>query len=261
MGGIGQAAIALANDVGAEIYATAGSESKRTQLLGLGVRAAFDSHSEEWFDGLMKATGGQGVDVVLNSLAGRHVPLCLEALRAGGWHCEIGKVDIYADSALGLRVFRKNLRFAALDLDRLMVDDPYLSRELSEACLDLLDRGVVPPLPVTVFPYGDYAKALRLMTSGQHQGKLVLKAPPESAHSDFPIDDRRPLLNPDGTYLVTGGLGGFGQRLLPYLVTAGARHLTLLDRDPERRRSENWLRQVHDPRGHRTRGRDRHRSG
>ena len=243
MGGIGQAAIALANDVGAEIYATAGSESKRTQLLGLGVKAAFDSHSEEWFDGLMKETGGQGVDVVLNSLAGRHVPLCLEALRSGGWHLEIGKVDIYADSALGLRVFRKNLRFAALDLDRLMVDDPLLSRELSETCLDLLDRGVVPPLPVTVFPYGEYAKALRLMTSGQHQGKLVLTAPSASAAPDFPINDRRPLLDPEGTYLVTGGLGGFGRRLLPYLVTAGARHLTLMDRDPERRRSESWLRQ------------------
>ena len=243
MGGIGQAAIALANNVGAEIYATAGSEAKRERLLALGVRAAFDSHSEDWYDGVMKATGGQGVDVVLNSLAGRHVPLCLKALRAGGWHCEIGKVDIFADSALGLRVFRKNLRFAAIDLDRLMVDDPLLSRELSEACLDLLDRGVVPPLPVTVFSYGDYAKALRLMTSGQHQGKLVLKAPPAGTAPDFPIDDRRPLLDPDGTYLVTGGLGGFGQRLLPYLVTAGARHLTLMDRDPERRRSEYWLRQ------------------
>ena len=243
MGGIGQAAIALANNVGAEIYATAGSESKREQLLELGVRAAFDSHSEDWYDGLMTATGGQGVDVVLNSLAGRHVPLCLQALRAGGWHCEIGKVDIFADSALGLRVFRKNLRFAAIDLDRLMVDDPLLSRELSEACLELLDGGAVPPLPVTVFPYGDYAKALRLMTSGQHQGKLVLKAPPASAAPDFPIDDRRPLLDPEATYLVTGGLGGFGQRLLPYLVTAGARHLTLMDRDPERRRTEYWLRQ------------------
>ena len=243
MGGIGQAAIALASNVGAEIYATAGNESKRERLLELGVRAVFDSHSEEWYDGLMTATGGQGVDVVLNSLAGRHVPLCLESLRAGGWHCEIGKVDIYADSALGLRVFRKNLRFAALDLDRLMVDDPLLSRELSETCLDLLDRGVVPPLPVTAFPYGDYERALRLMTSGQHQGKLVLKAPSAPAAPDFPIDDRRPLLDPEGTYLVTGGLGGFGQRILPYLVTAGARHLTLLDRDPERRRSESWLRQ------------------
>ena len=226
MGGMGRAAIALANHVGAEIYATAGSESKRDQLLALGVRAAFDSHSEEWYEGLMTATGGQGVDVVLNSLAGRHVSLCLEALRPGGWHCEIGKVDIYADNALGLRVFRKNLRFAALDLDRLMVDDPLLSRELSEACLDLLERGVVPPLPVTVFPYGDYARALRLMTSGQHQGKLVLKAPSAFHHPDFPIDDRRPLLDPEATYLVTGGLGGFGQRLLPYLVAAGARHLT-----------------------------------
>ena len=242
MGGIGQAAIALANDVGAEVYATAGSESKREQLLALGVRAAFDSHSEDWYAALMRATGGQGVDVVLNSLAGRHISLCLEALRPGGWHCEIGKVDIYADSALGLRVFRKNLRFAAIDLDRLMVDDPLLSRELSQACLDLLDRGVVPPLPVTVFPYGDYAKALRLMTTGQHQGKLVLQAPPASADPGFPIDDRRPLLDPDATYLVTGGLGGFGQRLLPYLVSAGARHLTLMDRDPERRRSESWLR-------------------
>ena len=245
MGGIGQAAIALANSVGAEIYATAGSESKREQLLALGVRAAFDSHSEDWYDELMKATRGQGVDVVLNSLAGRHVLLCLQALRAGGWHCEIGKVDIYADSALGLRVFRKNLRFAAIDLDRLMVDDPMLSRELSEICLGLLDRGVVPPLPTTVFSYADYPAALRLMTTGQHQGKLVLKAPPASADPEpgFPIDDRRQLLDPEATYLVTGGLGGFGQRLLPYLVTAGARHLTLMDRDPERRRSEYWLRQ------------------
>ncbi len=243
MGGIGQAAIALANRAGAEIYATAGTPDKRDRLLELGARAAFDSHSEEWYDGLMKATGGQGVDVVLNSLAGGHVPLCLQALRSGGWHCEIGKVDIYADSALGLRVFRRNLRFAAIDLDRLMVDDPFLSRELSETCLALLDRGEVPPLEVTVFPYGDHARALRFMTSGQHRGKLVLKAPQASAAAEFPINDRRPLLDPRGTYLVTGGLGGFGRRLLPYLVTAGARHLTLMDRDPEGRRDESWLRQ------------------
>ena len=243
MGGVGQAAIALANHVGAVIYATAGSESKREKLLALGVRAVFDSRSVEWYEGLMNATNGGGVDVVLNSLAGPHVPLCLQALRAGGWHCEIGKVDIYTDGTLDLRVFRKNLRFAAIDMDRLMVDDPFLSRRLSEACLDLLDRGLVSPLPVTVFHFGDYAKALRLMTSGQHQGKLILKAPPTSVDREFSIDDRRPLLDSNATYFVTGGLGGFGQRLLPYLVTAGARHLTIMDRDPERRRSEYWLRQ------------------
>ena len=243
MGGVGQAAIALARNVGAEIYATAGSESKRNQLLKLGARAAFDSHSDGWYPSLMTATEGKGVDVVLNSLAGPHVSLCLEVLRAGGWHCEIGKVDIYSDSALGLRVFRKNLRFAAIDMDRLMLDDPLLSRQLSEKCLDLLNRGVVKPIPVTAFRYGEYARALRLMTSGGHQGKLVLTTPPALAERDFPVVDRRPFLDPEATYLVTGGLGGFGQRLLPYLVTVGARHLTLMDRDPERRRSEYWLRQ------------------
>ena len=244
MGGVGQAAIALAKHVGAEIYATAGSEAKRSALLALGAKAAFDSHREDWHEELMAATGGEGVDVVLNSLAGPHLERCLEALRPGGWHCEIGKVDIYSDHRLGLYIFRKNLRFAAIDVDRLMRDDPYLSRELSETCLDLLDRGTLPALPVTVFDYEDYAKAFRLMTSGRHQGKLVLKAPPAGARPSFPIVDRRPLLDPDATYLVTGGLGGFGLCLLAYLVCAGARHLTLMDRDPHRRRSVEWVRQA-----------------
>ena len=242
MGGVGQAAIALARHVGAEIYATAGSEGKRKQLLSLGVRAAFDSHSHGWYDGLMAGTGGEGVDVVLNSLAGRHVELCLQALRPGGWHCEIGKVDIYADNDLGLRLFRKNLRFAAVDVDRLMLDDPALSRELSQTCLDLLDQGALPPLPVTVFPYEDHARALRLMTTGQHQGKLVLRAPDAAAGAESAIADVRPLFDPDATYLVTGGLGGLGLRLLPYLAASGARHITLMDRDPERQRDAEWIR-------------------
>ena len=247
MGGVGQAAIALARHVGAEVYATAGSDSKREQLRALGVRAAFDSHSLDWYDELLAATGGEGVDVVLNSLAGRHIALCLEALRPGGWHCEIGKVDIYADNALSLSVFRKNLRFAAIDVDRLMNDDPFLTRELSQQCLDLLERRAVPPLPVTTFPYRDYEEPLRLMTTGQHTGKLVLTAPTPSGRDGGdppPVADLRPYLDPEATYLVTGAFGGFGRLLLPYLATAGARHITLLDRDPQRRRSADWLRRT-----------------
>ena len=242
MGGVGQAAIALARHVGAEIYTTAGNADKREQLLAMGARGAFDSHSYDWYDDLMTATGGEGVDVVLNSLAGRHIELCLRALRPGGWHCEIGKIDIYADNDLGLRIFRKNLRFAAIDVDRLMIDDPQLTRELSEACMELLGRCALPPLPVTVFPYRDYAEALRLMTTGRHQGKLVLKAPRDPADPGFPVADVRSLFDPAATYLVTGGLGGFGLRLIPYLVASGARHLTLLDRDPQRRRDAEWIR-------------------
>ncbi len=244
MGGVGQAAMALARHAGAEIYATAGSEEKRERLRALGVRAAFDSHSYDWQGELMAATGGEGVDVVLNSLAGRHVTLCLEALRPGGWHCEIGKVDIYSDNALNLSVFRKNLRFAAIDVDRMMCDDPVLARELSQKCMNLLEEGAVPPLPVTVFPYRDYAQALRLMTAGRHTGKLVLKAPDAPGDEAPPVADFRPFLDSEATYLVTGGMGGFGKLLLPYLASVGARHFTLLDRDPQRRRSADWIRET-----------------
>ena len=244
MGGVGQAAIALAHHVGAEVYATAGNKSKREQLLKMGVRAAFDSHSHDWYEDLMHATDGEGVDVVLNSLAGHHIALCLKALRASGWHCEIGKVDIYTDNSLSMRVFRKNLRFAAIDVDRLMLDDPVLSHMLSQACLDLMEEGAVPPPRLTTFEYRDYARALRLMTTGQHQGKLVLRAPSDPAARGFGIADARPFLDPEATYLVTGALGGFGLRFVPYLIAAGARHLTLMDRDPERRRSVEWIRQT-----------------
>ena len=125
-----------------------------------------------------------------------------------------------------------------------MNDDPELARELSQECMNLLDRGAVPPLPLTSFSYGDYAQALRLMTTGRHTGKLVLKAPAAPGAEDFPIVDLRPYLDPEATYLVTGGLGGFGRLLLPYLVSAGARHVTMMDRDPKRRRSAEWVRKT-----------------
>ena len=75
------------------------------------------------------------------------------------------------------------------------------------------------------------------MMSGQHQGKLVLEVPPKDEDPDFPIADRQPFLDPDATNLVMGGFGRLGLRLLSDLVVSSARHIALLDRDPQRRRS------------------------
>jgi len=242
MGGVGQAALELAKHLGAEIFVTAGSESKRSALERMGVRAVFDSRSFEWYDELMQQTTGEGVEAVLNSLAGNHVALGLQALKAGGWHLEIGKVDIYADNALRLGKFRKNIRFAAIDIDRLMCDDPDLIRDISESCLELLAAGSIRPIPTTAYSYKDYAKALRFMTSGEHQGKLVLNAPaPGDALDQLTIADQRPFLHPDATYFITGAFGGFGLKLLPYLVKNGARHLTLMDRDLCAVRGADWV--------------------
>ena len=83
MGGVGQAALALAKLHNVTVYGTAGSEERRAALLDLGCASAFDSHSTDWYESLMSATSGRGVDCVLNSLAGEHVDLCLQALAPG----------------------------------------------------------------------------------------------------------------------------------------------------------------------------------
>ncbi len=241
MGGVGQAAMQLAQHIGAEIYTTAGTDEKRSRLMAMGAMGAFDSHSHDWYDSLMAATNGEGVDVVLNSLAGRHIRLCLQSLRPGGWHCEIGKIDVYADNNLGMRVIRKNLRFVTIDMDRLMLDDPLLSRSLCMSCLNLLGESHVKPLQISTYSFAEYETAMRKMISGQHQGKLLLVAPDKNKQNDLAIVDRRLFLDPEATYLVTGGMGGFGLSVLPYLTRVGARHITLMDRDPSGHRDFEWV--------------------
>ena len=130
MGGVGQAALALAKLKGAKVYGTAGSEHRRKALCEQGCVDAFDSHSYDWYPDLMETTGGKRVDVVLNSLAVYLVDLCLQALCPGGYHCEIGKVDIFADHPIGLAVFRKKLKYYAIDIGRLMMDNPLLSAKM-----------------------------------------------------------------------------------------------------------------------------------
>lgn len=79
-GGVGHAAIEVARQLGAEIYATAGSPEKREYVRALGVEHAFDSRSLDFGREVLEATGGAGVDVVLNSLAGEAIDAGIAAL-------------------------------------------------------------------------------------------------------------------------------------------------------------------------------------
>ena len=232
MGGVGQMAIQLVKITGASFYATAGNKQKRAKLRSMGALGVFDSHSLEWHRDLMEATGGKGVDIVLNSLAGQHLPLCLDSLSPGGWHCEIGKVDIYANNRIGMRILRKNLKFSAIDMDRLALDDPQLARKVALECIELLGNSKIKPPGITRFDYGNQEKALQFMMSGKHEGKLVLIPP--KGRRDFPVVDMRSFFDSTGTYLVTGATGGLGATIARYLVFCGAKHITLIHRDPER---------------------------
>ena len=100
-GGVGQAAVQIAKNLGLEIFATAGSDEKRQLLRDQGVDHVMNSRTLDFADDIMRITKGEGIDCVLNSLAGDFIPKSFQCLRRFGRFCEIGKIDVYGNSKFG----------------------------------------------------------------------------------------------------------------------------------------------------------------
>jgi acyl transferase domain-containing protein/acyl carrier protein len=227
-GGVGLAAVQLAQLAGAEIFATAGSRRKREYLRSLGVRHVFDSRSLDFAERIRVLTKGEGIDVVLNSLAGDYISTSMSLLRPAGRFVELGKVDLYQDTRVGLWPFRNGLSFTALDMGWLMQRQPALCKSLLQQIVGMFESGQVTPLPATVFPLSDAVGAFRHMAQAKHIGKIVLDTrdvvPP-------PAERRAPsLFRHDASYLITGGAGGFGLAVAEWLVDRGAKSLVLAGR-------------------------------
>ncbi|MER5352366.1 type I polyketide synthase [Kitasatospora sp. NPDC002551] len=228
-GGLGLAAIEVARLLGAEVLATAGTEEKRAHLRGLGIRHVFDSRDLSWAELVREATGGRGVDVVLNSLTGAAIPLGLEVLAEGGRFVEVGKADIHGGRTLGLEAFRKGISLSSLDLAGVIARRPALFTRLFAEVWERVRAGELRPLPVLRRPFAQAAGALREMARGRHIGKFVLSDPATVASvAPEPLRDGR--FRGDGTYLITGGLGALGLSLAEFLAERGAGRLALVGR-------------------------------
>jgi 1-acyl-sn-glycerol-3-phosphate acyltransferase len=242
-GGVGLAAIQFARDAGAEIFATAGSPDKCAYLRSLGIRHVMDSRSTAFADEIMRATGGEGVDVVLNSLAGEALSAGLRILRPFGRFLEIGKRDIYEDGQIGLLPFRKNLSLHAIDLDRLCVERPEFVGTLLREVGDRFDSGRLQPLPQRVWPISEAEEAMRFMAQARHMGKIVLSID-DSGVALAGTRARDPLFKADGTYLISGGLGGFGLSVAEQLLDGGAGAVALVGRRPPSSEVERRLDEI-----------------
>ncbi len=227
-GGVGMAAIQWAQAVGAEVYATAGSPEKRALLSSLGVKYVSDSRSLAFVDDIRRWTNGEGVDVVLNSLSGAFIPRSLELLRDHGRFVELGIRDYAANAQLGLRPFLRNLSFSLVDLRSMLRKRPERVRAMLDQVLSLFAEGVFRPVPHTEFALGRVGEAFRLMAQGRHTGKVVVSLQTAEAR----VKSAAPALpvRADGSYLLTGGLGGLALSLSRWLVEQGARHLVLIGR-------------------------------
>ncbi|RDG37413.1 type I polyketide synthase [Streptomyces corynorhini] len=238
-GGVGLAAVQVARLLGARVVATAGSEAKRRFLTGLGVTEVFDSRDLGWVSQVRAATGGRGVDVVLNSLTGAAIEAGLDSLAEDGRFVELGKKDIHGGHRISLDAFRKGVSFSAVDLAGLMDRRPRRFARIFADVWEHVAEGRLTPLPVRTLPFAEAATALREMSHGDHIGKFVLTEPHTVAEvAPVALPDGR--FRADATYLVTGGLGALGLSLAEFLAARGAGALALLGRsapteDAERR--------------------------
>jgi len=215
-GGVGMAAVQIALLAGAEIFGTAGTPAKRALAAKLGVRHVSDSRSLAFVDDFRRASNGEGVDIVLNSLAGDFIPASLDLLCPGGRFIEIGKTDIWDAQAVASKY--PDVEYHALYLGEMATSRPAYLREMLGGLLAELAAGKLRPLPMRTYPLPRAQDAFRFMAQGLHIGKIVI-----TQQRDFDI-------SADGTYLITGGLGGLGLACANWLADRGAKHLVLLGR-------------------------------
>jgi myxalamid-type polyketide synthase MxaB len=233
-GGVGLAAVQIAQQIGAEIFATA-SPSKWTFLRSIGIKHVMNSRTLDFADTFMATTQGQGVDVVLNCLSDKFIPKSLSVLRANGRFVEIGKHGVW--SAAQVAQSRPDVSYFLVDLMQVAQQQPDGVRSSLHSLMHQFQAQHLHPLPLTSFSSGKAIEAFRTMQQAKHIGKMVITPPQPTQTQSIQICQ-------NGTYLITGGLGDLGLRVAQWLVNKGATHLLLIGRNAPSTAAQTTIRQL-----------------
>jgi len=215
-GGVGLAAIQMAQQHGAIVFATA-STYKRATLRKLGVEYVYDSRTTDFADQILADTDGAGVDVVLNSLTNEgFLEATVRATAQNGRFAEIAKRDIWTPEQMAEA--RPDIAYEIVALDVTSLQNPEHIRRLLTEVSEGMGRGEWKPLPAEIYPLTEARAAFRRMQQARHIGKIVLQTP-------NPLQPRG-----DRSYLITGGLGAIGLHTASYLAQLGAGDIVLTSR-------------------------------
>jgi len=216
-GGVGQAAVALAKSVGAEVFATA-SSGKWDFLRSLGIEHIMNSRALDFADQVATTTQGRGVDVVLNSLNGEFIPKTLATVGKNGRFVEIGKIDIWTKDQMSAE--RDDVAYFPFDLGEEERKQPGLIQSMFDELHGRFEAGELSPLPHKVFAVDDVISAFRHMAQGKHLGKVVISLAEHQQLDAVPVREQ-------ASYLITGGVGGLGLKVANWLIEQGAKSLVL----------------------------------
>ncbi|KAI0159906.1 ketoacyl-synt-domain-containing protein [Hypoxylon sp. FL1284] len=233
-GAVGQAALALAQMVGAKVLATVGSTEKKEFLMkeyGLPEDRIFYSRNLSFGDAVRQATNHVGVDVVLNCLSGDGLRESWNCLNKFGRLIDIGTRDTHASTRLEMTQFDHNASFVTVDVMAIAAERPRVLQRLLADVAKLMRYGKIRAVsPVTVFPISEVESALKTLHGAKAHGKLVVVPHAHDVVRATPPKKPAQLLKADASYILIGGTGGLGRSMARWMVSRGARHLVLVSR-------------------------------
>lgn len=233
-GGVGQAAIQLANIVGAEVFATVSTPEKRDLLINeYGVKKdhIFSSRDLSFVKGIMRMTDNRGIDVVLNSLSGDALRASWDVLAPFGRFIEIGKKDAQSNGRIDLSPLLRQTVMASVDLTTIMNYKPKKLGQLITETVRLFAEGKVRlAKPTRVMDYTQIEEAFRSLQSGKSMGKTVFKPSPSDLVPIMPEKSTPLQFDQNASYVLAGGLGGLGRSIARWMVSRGAKHLVFISR-------------------------------
>ncbi|KAI1424757.1 ketoacyl-synt-domain-containing protein [Xylaria sp. FL1777] len=233
-GAVGQAAINLAQMIGAEVYTTVGSTEKKEFLMkeySLAEDHIFYDRNISFGDAIRQATRQQGVDLVLNSLGGDALQESWKCLSRFGRLVNIGSRDANSNTRLEMTHSDLNASFISIDIMSIAAERPALLNRLLSDVSNLMRYGKIKPIsPIIVFPISDVESAFKTLHSGKTHGKVVVIPHTGDIVKVTPPKKPAQLLKEHATYILIGGTGGLGRSMARWMVSRGARHLVLVSR-------------------------------
>ncbi|MGU9978868.1 SDR family NAD(P)-dependent oxidoreductase [Phreatobacter sp. HK31-P] len=226
-GGLGLAEIQVARALGARVFATAGNAEKRDYLHALGIDYVGDSRTTHFADEILAATGGRGVDVILNTLSAEMNRDNLRLLRPGSGRL-VDLRNMHYGAQLDYAALQSGVMFSAFDLGVMAAADHDYMTGLLEEIAPLFENDTLRPVPYRSAPVERIGETIRSFRKAAHIGKFV------ATFTDSTVDmapAAAPVaLTDQGIYLISGGLSGFGLSTARWLASNGARHLVLVGR-------------------------------
>ncbi|KAL2845909.1 hypothetical protein BJY01DRAFT_177125 [Aspergillus pseudoustus] len=232
-GAVGQASIMLAQHLGAEVFATVGSDAKRDLLhtrYGVPYDHIFSSRTTAFYAGIKRMTDGYGVDVILNSLSGEMFRESCNLVAPFGRFVEIGRKDLMDDALMPMEFLLRNITFAYIDLTAIILQRKPLARRLLRDVAELAAAGSIQPVTLTTMPISEIETAFRQIQAGKHTGKIILTVEENQEVKAVPSLPAQAQLREDASYIVVGGFGGLGREVVSWLAEHGAKNIVSLSR-------------------------------